>query len=143
MSDATVAVPLTLPERIDQIFPTLTAAQIARIATHGRKRRLEPGEVLQEVGAPVRFFLVTAGKIDILSVLGPNESLVATLQAGQFTGEANLLSGLRGLTRIRASEAGEVIGGEAYDSRRPLPVDATSSLSARPILPIRCASRNF
>ena len=109
MSDATVAVPLTLPERIDQIFPALTAAQIARIATHGRKRRLEPGEVLQEVGAPVRFFLVTAGKIDILSVLGPNESLVATLQAGQFTGEANLLSGRRGLTRIRASEAGEVI----------------------------------
>ena len=109
MSDATVAMPLTLVERIDQIFPTLTAAQIARIGARGRKRQLQPSEILQEVGAQVRFFLVTAGKIDIFSVLGPNESLVATLGAGQFTGEVNLLSGRRGLTRIRASEAGEVI----------------------------------
>jgi hypothetical protein len=89
MSDATVAMPLTLAERIDQVFPTLTAAQIARIGAHGRKRQLQPAEVLQEVGAQVRFFLFTAGKIDILSVLGPNESLVATLQAGQFTGIAS------------------------------------------------------
>jgi thioredoxin reductase (NADPH) len=107
MSDATVAMPLTLAERVDQIFPTLTTAQIARIAVHGRKRQLQPGDILQEVGAQVRFFVVTAGKIDIFSVLGPSESLVATLQAGQFTGEVNLLSGRRGLTRIRASEAGE------------------------------------
>ena len=109
MSDATVAMPLTLAERIDQIFPTLTTVQIARIAEHGRRRQLHPGEVLQEVGDQVRFFLVTAGKIDILNVSGPSESLVATLQAGQFTGEVNLLSGRPGLTRIRASEAGEVI----------------------------------
>ena len=67
----TLAMPLTLAERIDQIFPTLTAAQIARIAAHGRKRQLQPGEVLQEVGAQVRFFLVTAGKIDIFTVQAP------------------------------------------------------------------------
>jgi thioredoxin reductase (NADPH) len=105
----TVAMPLTLPERIDQMFPTLTMVQIARVAAHGGKRQLQPGEIVQEVGAQVRFFVVTAGKIDIFSILGPSESLVATLQAGQFTGEVNLLSGRRGLTRIRASEAGEVI----------------------------------
>jgi len=109
MSDATLAMPLTLTERIDQIFPTLTATQIARIAAHGRKRQLQPGEVLLEVGDQVRFFLVTAGKIEIFSVSGPSESLVATLQPGQFTGEVNLLSGRRAFTRIRASETGEVI----------------------------------
>jgi len=108
MSDATLAIPL-IAARVDQVFPTLTAAQIARIAAHGRKRQLQPGEVLQEVGDHMRFFLVTAGKIDIFSVLGPSESLVATLQAGQFTGEVNLLSGRRGLTRIRASEPTQVI----------------------------------
>ena len=70
----TLAMQLTLAERIDQIFPTLTAPQIARIAAHGRKRQLQPGEILQEVGDQVRFFLVTAGKIDIFSVLGLNES---------------------------------------------------------------------
>jgi thioredoxin reductase (NADPH) len=127
MSDATVAIPLTLAERIDQIFPTLTAAQIARIAAHGRERQLQPGEVLQEVGAPVRFFLVTAGKIDILSELGSSESLVATLQAGQFTGEVNLLSGRRGLTRIRASEAGEVIELEREELLNLLQTDSELS----------------
>jgi thioredoxin reductase (NADPH) len=109
MSDATLAMPLKVAARVGQVFPTLTATQIARIAAHGRKRQLQPGEVLQEVGDHVRFFLVTAGKIDIFSALGPSESLVATLQAGQFTGEVNLLSGRRGLTRIRASEPTQVI----------------------------------
>ena len=109
MSDATLAIPLKVAARVGQVFPTLTATQIARIAAHGRKRQLQPGEVLLEVGDQVRFFLVTAGKIEIFSVSGPSESLVATLQPGQFTGEVNLLSGRRAFTRIRASETGEVI----------------------------------
>jgi thioredoxin reductase (NADPH) len=108
-STVTLAVPLTLSERIDQIFPTLNSAQIARIAAHGRKRQIQPGEILLDVGDPVRSFLVTAGKIDIFSVPGLRESLVVTLSPGQFTGEVNLLSGRRGLTRIRGREAGEVI----------------------------------
>jgi thioredoxin reductase (NADPH) len=105
----TLAIPLTLEERIDQIFPTLNSEQIARIAARGRKRQIQAGEILLDVGGHVRFFLVTAGTIDIFSVVGLSESLVVTLQPGQFTGEVNLLSGRRGLTRIRAREAGEVI----------------------------------
>jgi thioredoxin reductase (NADPH) len=105
----TLAMPLTLAERINQVFPTLTTAQIARIAARGRKRQLQPGEILQEVGALVWFFLVTAGKIDIVSVSGSTEALIVTLQPGQFTGEANMLSGRRGFARIRASMDGEVI----------------------------------
>jgi thioredoxin reductase (NADPH) len=101
--------PLALAERIDQIFPTLTESQIARVAAHGRSRRVQPGEVLLDVGDQVRFFVVTAGKIDIFGLSGPAESFIATLQPGQFTGEVNLLSGRRQFTRIRASEAGEVI----------------------------------
>jgi len=105
----TLAMPLTLAERINQVFPTLTTPQIARIAARGRKRQLQPGEILQEVGALVRFFLVTAGKIDIVSVSGSTEALIVTLQPGQFTGEANMLSGRRGFARIRAGMDGEVI----------------------------------
>ncbi len=101
--------PLTLTNRVEQVFPTLTEAQIARIASRGRRRRVQPGEVLLNVGDQVRFFVVTAGKVDIISLLGPTEALIATLQPGQFTGEVNLLSGRRQFTRIRASEAGEVI----------------------------------
>jgi thioredoxin reductase (NADPH) len=109
MSDTTLAMPLTLTERIDQIFPTLTATQIARIAAHGRTRQIEEGEVLQEPGDQLRFFLVTAGKIDIVSVFGSSEAPIVTLQSGQFTGEANMLSGRRGFARIRASTDSEVI----------------------------------
>jgi thioredoxin reductase (NADPH) len=109
MSDATLAMPLTLTERIDQIFPTLTAIQIARIAARGRTHRIQQGEVILEPGDQLRFFVVTAGKIDIVSVFGSTEAPIVTLQPGQFTGEANMLSGRRGFARIRASTDGEVI----------------------------------
>ena len=65
--------------------------------------------MLLDLGDQLRFFVVTKGKIDILSVSGTTESLIVTLTPGQFTGEVNLLSGRRGFTRIRASEPGEVI----------------------------------
>ena len=109
MSDATVAMPLTLTERIDQIFPTLTAAQIARVTGHGHRRQVKQGEVLLEVGDQLRFFVVTAGKIDIVSVFGSTEAPIVTLLSGQFTGEVNMLSGRRQFARIRASTDGEVI----------------------------------
>ncbi len=109
MSDATLAMPLKVAARVDQVFPTLTATQIARIATHGRVREIQRGEVLLEVGDQLRFFVVTAGQIEIISVSGSTESPIVTLQPGQFTGEANMLSGRRGFTRIRAGDDGEVI----------------------------------
>jgi thioredoxin reductase (NADPH) len=109
MAAPIIEMPLTLTNRVEQVFPTLTKTQIARIASRGRRRRVQPGEVLLNVGDQVRFFVVTEGKIDVISSLGPTESLIATLQPGQFTGEVNLLSGRRQFTRIRASEAGEVI----------------------------------
>ena len=36
---------------IDQLFPKLTAAQMTRIAAHGRRRPVQHGEVLFEAGA--------------------------------------------------------------------------------------------
>jgi thioredoxin reductase (NADPH) len=94
----------------EQLFPKLTAAQVARVAAHGRKRQVSAGEVLLEVSdrAP-RFFVVVSGGIEIVRVQGEAEEPVATFGAGQFTGELNLLSGRRAFVRIRATEAGEVI----------------------------------
>src|SRR6476646_7003941 len=109
MAEPILGIPLTLANRAEQVFPTLTEAQMARIAAHGRRRPVQPGEVLLDLGDQLRFFVVTKGKIDILSVSGSSESLIVTLTPGQFTGEVNLLSGRRGFTRIRATEAGEVI----------------------------------
>ena len=49
MSHVNRGLPLS-NSRTEQIFPTLTPAQIRRIATHGRMRVLRPGEVLVEQG---------------------------------------------------------------------------------------------
>src|SRR5215475_5509604 len=94
----------------DKIVPILTESQIGRIAAYGRTRRVQRGEVLVEAGMrAARFFVVTAGQIEIIQLSGATEELLAVYGAGMFTGEVTLLSGRRGLAQIRAGEAGEVI----------------------------------
>src|SRR5438445_8270846 len=106
MTDTIPPVPLTLPSRVDQAFPMLTSAQIARLAVHGQVRHVQRGEVLMEAGEQTpRFFVVTAGHIAIVRPSGVTEELVAVLRPGQFTGEVTMRSGRRGPVRIRAGEA--------------------------------------
>ena len=110
MTDTMLPVPLTLASRVDQVFPTLTAAQTARLAVHGQVRPVQRGEVLMEAGEqPSRFFVVTAGHIEIVRPSGSTEALVAVLRPGQFTGEVTMLSGRRGFVRMRAGEPGAVL----------------------------------
>ncbi|HYX70027.1 MAG TPA: FAD-dependent oxidoreductase [Terriglobales bacterium] len=99
-----------LAARVEQLFPVLTSAQMARIAAHGQVRAIHEGEVLMEQGdsAP-HFFLVTSGELEIVRPTGAAETLVALLTAGQFTGEVNLLSGRRAFVRLRVRQSGEVI----------------------------------
>ena len=98
------------PSRASLLFPTLTAAQIARIEAHGVKRRVRPGEVLFEPGVHAApFFVVTAGEIEIVRPSGDAETMVAVQGPGAFTGEANLLHGRPSFMRARANQAGEVI----------------------------------
>ena len=92
------------------MFPTLTPAQVARIAAHGVKRTIARGEVLIEAGDPVvPFFVVTAGEIEIVRPSALGDTLVAIHTPGRFTGEANMISGRRSLTRARVSQPGEAI----------------------------------
>src|SRR5439155_25499660 len=110
MTDTIPPVPFTLHSRVDQAFPMLTSAQIARIAVHGQVRHVQRGEVLMEAGEQTpRFFVVTVGHIAIVRPSGVTEELVTVLRPGQFTGEVTMLSGRRGLVRIRAGEAGAVL----------------------------------
>ncbi len=96
--------------RADEMFPTLNEAQIARIAARGHIRRARQGEVLIEAGERTEhFFVVTTGQIEIVRAPGKAEGIVATLLPGMFTGEATILSGRRGLARIRAAESSELI----------------------------------
>ena len=73
MTDTIPPVPLTLPSRVDQAFPMLTSAQIARLAVHGPVRHVQRGEVLMEAGEQTpRFFVVTAGHI---AIVRPSEAV--------------------------------------------------------------------
>jgi thioredoxin reductase (NADPH) len=110
MAEVAAPIPPSLPSRADQTFPTLTPEQIARVAAHGSVRPVRAGEVLVEAGdAAVPFFVVTAGRVEIVRPCGADETLVAVVGSGQFTGEVTLLSGRRALVQLRAAEPGEAI----------------------------------
>jgi thioredoxin reductase (NADPH) len=108
--DRSPAVPSSLLGHADQLFPTLTPAQIERISVHGRRRRTEAGEVLVEAGdRDVPCFVVISGELEIVQREGESEHLVASQGPGQFTGESNMISGRRALFQIRVRTAGEVV----------------------------------
>ena len=110
MTTTTPAPPLTSPSRVDHVFPTLTAAQIARLGTRGHVRRVTEGEVLVEVGsAAASIFVVTEGRIEAVRSGGGAQPPVAVIGPGQFTGEVSVLAGRPGLARIQVAAAGEVI----------------------------------
>jgi thioredoxin reductase (NADPH) len=95
---------------VEHIFPTLTPAQVSRVAAQGRHRLVERGEILVDVGAQRQpFFVVTAGYLEVVQRSGSREELLAVYRPGEFTGEASMLSGRRGLVRIRAKAPSEVI----------------------------------
>jgi thioredoxin reductase (NADPH) len=95
----------------DHVFPTLTDAQVARIAVHGRRRRVRAGEVLVDVAdRPIPFFVVIDGELQVVRPLPDDrEEVVVTHAPGQFTGESNMITGRRALVRVRATTDGEVL----------------------------------
>jgi thioredoxin reductase (NADPH) len=94
----------------DRLFPTLTAAQMARIAMHGHRRPIMAGEILVEVGdKAVPFFVVVSGAIQILRSSGVTQTLIVTHRPGDFLGEGNMIAGRRALIRALVSETGEVL----------------------------------
>ncbi len=108
-ADPEVALPST-DTAGDQAFPTLTEAQIARVAAHGHLRKVERGEVLVKAGARnASFFVVVSGHLDIVRLSDGIETIIVVHKPGQISGELNLLSGRRAVFSIRAGEAGEVI----------------------------------
>lgn len=101
--------PVTV-SRPDRVFPTLTPEQVSRMAAHGRRRATVRDEVLVEVGdKAVPVFVVISGELQALRPQEGGNTLIVRHHAGQFSGEANLISGRRALGRLRVREAGEVI----------------------------------
>ena len=102
-----LAVTVSRPERV---FPTLTPEQVSRMAAHGRRRSTTRGTVLVDVGdQAVPIFVVVGGELQAVLPTTDSQTLIVSLHAGQFSGEASVINGRPALVRLRVSEAGEVI----------------------------------
>ena len=92
------------------MFPVLTSAQQARALAHGQRRSVEQNEIVIELNEHVtKFFVVVSGQLHALGVSNGQERVVAICNPGMFTGEITVISGRRGLLRIRSSERSELI----------------------------------
>ena len=115
-------------DRAAQTFPTLTPAQIERIASVGRRTTSPAGEVLFDAGDQnTRFFVVISGGIEIVQPVGDIERPVVVHRAGQFTGEINMLSARRSLVRARTTEPSELVVADREALRRLVQRDAELS----------------
>ena len=93
-----------------QAFPTLTAAQIARIRAVSKSRMVKKGDVLFEPGdTDVPFFVLLSGSMEVVQPDLVGERTVVTHERGSFTGEMTMISGQRCLVRGRVREPGEFL----------------------------------
>jgi thioredoxin reductase (NADPH) len=110
LTQTTRSTPLTSAPDAALMFPTLSAAQIARIAAHGVVRPITRGEVLIEGGqTDVPFFVLKAGEIEVIRPSGLGDLLVAVLRPAQFTGDVSMILGRPAQMRLRVSVSGEVV----------------------------------
>ena len=92
------------------LFPMLSSAQIARIASHGVIRPIIRGEVLIEGGQTnVPFFVLKAGEIEVIRPSALDEILVAIVGPAQFTGDISMILGRPAQMRLRVRNSGEVV----------------------------------
>jgi thioredoxin reductase (NADPH) len=90
-------------------FPTLTTAQMARMAVRGRRRPTALGEVLYDAGdRSIPLFVVVSGELQVVRS-EPGDTLIATHARSQFSGECAVVTGRSSIFRVRVSEPGEVI----------------------------------
>jgi thioredoxin reductase (NADPH) len=108
-----------LDERYAQMLPRLTAAQIDRVAAYGRRRTVRRDEILFEKGQSHRpFFVVVSARLQAVDY-GEGDERFPPIEAGNFTGEFDLLTGRPSLYRGIVRADGEVIE-VAYDQLRKL-----------------------
>ncbi len=103
-------------DRRAERFPTLTAAQIARIAVLAKRVPLRLGDVVFDQGDEnPNVYVVLSGALEVVRPSLTGENLVTVHHPGEFTGEVSLLARRRSLVRGRVREAGEALAldGEA------------------------------
>ncbi len=107
---STEPAPLTGPTGDERLFPTLTSEQIERLSGFGQRRKLRASETLLEPGTPLTsIFVVLSGALAIVRPGCEEETFVARVEPGQFTGEVTVLAGQPSMALIRAEAPSEVV----------------------------------
>ena len=86
-------------------FPALDEDQLIWVTRRLEVRKCEPGVAIVRRGDPPdRFYIIVRGKVEVF-ITGPfgQEMLVATMQAGQYFGEVELLRGGTRIATVRAA----------------------------------------
>ena len=92
------------------MFPTLSPAQIARLAPLGVRRRVAEGEVILDPGmVPPGLYVVLEGRLEVVSSSRSGEVRITSHGPGQFTGEVNILTGRPSVVRTRAAAPSELL----------------------------------
>ena len=96
--------------RREQMFPSLSQAQLARLSKLGKRRPVAAGEVIFEQGDQTPgFFVILSGKLEVVQPVDGRELPITVHSPGEFTGEVSLLAGRRTLVRGRMLEPGELL----------------------------------
>jgi thioredoxin reductase (NADPH) len=92
-------------------YPRLDEAGIAALAPRGRRRRVQPEEILfREGDRECEFFVVLAGMVASVEGYGTVEECVISVHGrGRFLGELSLLTGEGSYYTAVAAEEGEVL----------------------------------
>ena len=108
-----------------EAFPTLTPAQIGRIAPLASERSFAEGEILWEQGEMGRpLMVILDGEIEILS---DRDTVVTVHRTGGFSGDVDMIAGHPAVVRARARRAGRVLELPAERVRRLVVTDAELS----------------
>lgn len=101
--------PSVLDTRRDQMFPVLSAAEIARLGRFGEPRKFAKGDFLARTGETTAgLFLIISGSVRVAPHARPEDAIV-TYGAGNFLGELAQLSGRPSLADAEALSDVEAI----------------------------------
>ena len=92
------------------LFEDHTADELMEFAAIAERRALAAGEVVFEEGEPGDgFYVVTAGRVEVVKGLGSDERVVVSLETPAIFGEMALLDGAPRSATVRARGPAEVL----------------------------------
>jgi thioredoxin reductase (NADPH) len=107
----------------EQLFPKLSAAQLERLTRFGRRRSVQAGEVIFDVGDRRSMYVVLDGRLEVVSPTRTGEMHIIFAETLEFTGEVDILASRRSLVRARALVPTAVLEISAEDLRRVVQTD--------------------